>query len=70
MTTLGQNKLFEFLRESKILMKNNLPYQNYIDRNYFKVTEVGVNNRIFKITLITPNGQQWLLKKYPELIRE
>ena len=70
MTTLGRTKLFEFLRENKILMKTNLPYQTYIDRNYFAVTELSKNGMIFPTTLITPKGQQWLLNNYPELIRE
>ena len=36
---MGRNKLFQFLREHKILMKDNLPYQKYIDRGYFRVIE-------------------------------
>jgi len=35
----GRNKLYDFLRDNKILMKDNLPYQTYIDRGYFKVKE-------------------------------
>ena len=70
MTSLGQNKLFEFLRENKILMKNNLPYQTYIDRNYFTVTEVSKNGKIFQVTLITPKGQHWILNLHTELIKE
>ena len=36
---LGRNKLFEILREKKILMNGNIPYQKYIDRGYFRVIE-------------------------------
>lgn len=36
---VGQNKLFEILRDRKILMKNNLPYQEYMNRGYFRVVE-------------------------------
>ena len=36
---LGRNNLFEFLREKKILDKNNLPYQSYVNQGYFKVVE-------------------------------
>jgi anti-repressor protein len=36
---IGRNKLFQLLRERNILMSNNLPYQQYIDRGYFEVIE-------------------------------
>lgn len=35
----GRNKLFELLRDHKVLMNNNQPYQAYIDRGYFKIVE-------------------------------
>lgn len=35
----GRNNLFKFLRNKNILMDNNLPYQEYIDRGYFRVIE-------------------------------
>ena len=36
---IGRNRLFEFLRDEKILMSNNQPYQKYIDAGYFRVIE-------------------------------
>lgn len=36
---IGQNKLFSILRDKKILQTNNMPYQEYIDRGYFRVIE-------------------------------
>lgn len=36
---IGRNKLFELLRDYKILMDNNIPYQSYIDRGYFRTIE-------------------------------
>ena len=36
---IGRNKLFEFLRDEKILMYNNQPYQKYIDQGYFRMVE-------------------------------
>lgn len=36
---LGRNKLFELLRNKKILMKDNIPYQKYVDAGYFRVIE-------------------------------
>lgn len=35
----GRNRLFEFLRNKKVLMHNNVPYQKYIDCGYFRVIE-------------------------------
>lgn len=45
---LGRNNLFEFLREKKILQPNNMPYQQYVDREYFRVLEQ---------KYITPKGE-------------
>ena len=42
---MGQNNLFRWLRDNKILMQNNLPYQEYIDRKYFNVIEQSYENR-------------------------
>lgn len=36
---LGRNRLFEILRKEKILMSNNTPYQEFIDRGYFRTIE-------------------------------
>jgi len=36
---IGRNKLFDFLRKKKVLMKDNLPYQEFIDRGYFRTIE-------------------------------
>jgi prophage antirepressor-like protein len=36
---IGRNKLFEFLRDKKILMADNRPYQKFIDAGYFRVVE-------------------------------
>lgn len=36
---IGRNNLFKFLREKRILQQNNIPYQEYIDRGYFRTIE-------------------------------
>lgn len=36
---IGRNKLFEILRNKKILQNNNVPYQKYCDVGYFRVIE-------------------------------
>jgi anti-repressor protein len=35
----GRNNLFEYLRNNKVLMNNNRPYQKYVDAGYFRVIE-------------------------------
>lgn len=35
----GRNKLFALLRDRGILNRNNLPYQQFVDRGYFEVKE-------------------------------
>ena len=68
---LGRNQLFEFLRDNKYLMKNNIPYQQYIDNGYFKVIEqiykTPYGNKINVKTLITPIGQIKLIEKLRKL---
>lgn len=36
---IGRNKLFEFLRNNKVLMQNNQPYQSYVDMGWFRIIE-------------------------------
>ena len=36
---IGRNKLFYFLRKEKVLMKNNIPKQHFVDEGYFRVIE-------------------------------
>lgn len=68
---IGRNKLFEFLRVKDVLDKNNEPYQDYMDREWFEVVEntfdMGFTVKITKTTYVTPKGQIGiirLLKKY------
>lgn len=62
---VGRNKLFALLREKKVLMQNNLPYQSYIDRGYFEVRQYtithftsGLENKTQ--TMVTPKGIGWI----------
>jgi anti-repressor protein len=66
----GQNKLFDFLRNSKILFKkgfDNVPYQDYLERGYFvvKTTPIKMGERVETraVTLVTPKGQEWIYRK-------
>ena len=54
---IGRNKLFALLRENKILMSNNQPYQKYIDSGHFIVNEVEQQGMLFQVTRITGKGQ-------------
>ena len=36
---IGRNKLFELLRDKKVLMANNSPYQKYVDSGWFRCVE-------------------------------
>lgn len=36
---IGRNTLFEILRNKGVLQSNNIPYQRYVDRGYFRVIE-------------------------------
>lgn len=64
---LGQKKLFEYLRSNGILMSDNIPKQEYINRGYFKVTESvwdsGNKTHITRTTKVTGKGITWLTKR-------
>lgn len=36
---VGRNKLFEILRDEKVLQSDNIPYQKYIDNGWFRTIE-------------------------------
>ena len=59
--TIGRNKLFAYLRDKKILMSNNLPYQKYIDQKWFTVVETtkktAYGDKIFSKVLVCGKGQ-------------
>jgi phage antirepressor YoqD-like protein len=57
---IGRNSLFKFLRDKKVLMKDNNPYQTYIDRGYFKVIQAVNTQGVFSKTLVTVKGFDWL----------
>lgn len=64
---LGRNKLFDWLRNNKYLMKNNQPYQKYIDNKYFEIIEYAAKTpygeKICTKTLIKGLGQIKLIEK-------
>ena len=64
---IGQNKLYEWLRDNKYLMKDNMPYQNYLQMGLFEVIErsigSGVETFTSRTTKITGKGQVYFTKK-------
>lgn len=69
----GRNTLMNDLREMKILMWNNLPYEQYIQAGYMKVKVVKTVDKYnvehySKSTLVTNKGLGYLKKKLDENI--
>ncbi|PAF53277.1 hypothetical protein BKH42_06920 [Helicobacter sp. 13S00482-2] len=64
---IGQNRLFKYLRENKYLLMNNQPYQEYLEKGYFKLIEstyeTSYGQRIATKTLITGKGQIYFTEK-------
>lgn len=64
---IGQNRLFKFLRDQKILMHNNLPYQRFIDEGYLKLlpqqwkTPDGIPHTYWKV-VATPKGRDYIMR--------
>jgi len=64
---IGRNRLFEWLRNQKVLMANNTPYQKYIDKKWFNVIETLIptpyGDKCFPKTLITGLGQVQIVER-------
>ena len=64
---LGRNKLFEWLRNEGYLMKDNVPYQKYIDLKIFEIKEytykTPYGTKLGTKTLVTPKGQIYIIEK-------
>jgi len=68
---LGRNNLFSRLRELRILQRDNLPYQDYVDRGYFRVIEQkwttpNGETRISFKTLVYQKGLDYIRRKLGE----
>lgn len=70
---IGRNKLFAQLRTLEILRANNEPYQEFIDRGYFRVIEQkytdskGETHIVFK-TLVYQKGLDFIRKKILNIV--
>ena len=70
---IGQNRLFEMLRNDGYLMKygesRNMPTQRAMEMKLFEIKETTINNpdgsiRITKTTKVTGKGQIYFVKRY------
>lgn len=68
---IGRNQLFKCLRDKGVLQHDNVPYQTYVDRGYFRVIEqryskpdgsVGINVK----TLVYQRGVDFIRKMVAE----
>lgn len=59
---LGRNNLFKVLRGLEILDKNNVPYQKYVSRGYFKLIETTINGKPYIKTGVYQKGLDFLNK--------
>lgn len=71
---IGRNTLFRWLKGRKILMSNNIPYQQFIDRGYFVVKESVYEQygmkKTYQQTYVTGKGQQYIIRLLKEYFRE
>lgn len=65
----GEKRLFAWLREQKLLMLNNEPYQRFVDSGHLKVvqkqyTDPHGESHIYRQTLITGKGLAYIQSRY------
>lgn len=64
---IGRNRLFQWLRDNKYLMRDNVPYQNKLEQGLFDVIETSYKtpygNKVATKTLVTGKGQVFLVEK-------
>lgn len=67
----GPNRLFTFLRDQRMLTRDNLPYQEHIDAGRFRVVEGHFKDRqgdrqTYTRTLVTGKGIAYIQRKFSE----
>jgi anti-repressor protein len=67
----GSKRFFAWLRESRLLMKDNLPYQEQLEAGRFRVIEGQYKDprgkrRTYARTLITGKGLTWIQKQFAQ----
>lgn len=71
---IGEHRLYRRLRAWKMIFPHSTePYQEYVDRGYFEVTqtakETAKGTRLFKTTRVTPKGQIYIISRLKEEAR-
>lgn len=64
---IGRNRLFEILRNNGILMRDNMPYQRYVENGCFEVGEHVICNVIVPQTYVTGKGQKLVYRVVRDL---
>ncbi len=65
----GRNRLFKILREEKILMKDNVPYQRFMTQGLFELKEKTTPVGMKPVTYVTTKGADWIHDKVKGLER-
>ena len=69
----GRNKLFKWLRDNNFLMKDNEPYQKYINNGVFEYVEytykTPYGEKLGHKTKISPKGQIYLVEKLRKIFK-
>lgn len=65
----GRNRMFNWLREKGLFKNDNLPYQDYIDRQYFRVIERAYKDKkgeahTYTRTLVTGKGLAYIQNQF------
>lgn len=64
---VGEHRLYAWMRNRRLLMRGNEPYQRYIESGFFVIeqkpydTPYGV--RLTRTTKVTPRGQAYIIKR-------
>jgi anti-repressor protein len=66
---MGRNQLFKRLRDDKVLMLDNVPYEQFVKRGYFRVIETPYDlpdgkTKIKTKTIVSQKGLEWIIKRY------
>lgn len=62
--SIGEKRLWEKLREWKLVNSKNEPYQKYIDMGVFELKEGVKNNHTYRTLKITGKGQVYIINKF------
>lgn len=71
--SIGQNRLFQWMRDNGYLMKSgnnyNMPMQRYVEQGLFEIKERSIANpdgsvKLTRTTKVTGKGQQYFINKF------